>query len=226
VPKGFIGQVIGPLITVLILFGVYLARETLVNDFVVPTVKKSLEDGKFLRDQIADGKFVVVDENEFAENHPIEPKYIKELKDGKYSKLRESIESMVQENIQPIKDRAQKLEDQMSRVEAIHKAESEGYIEVHLYESKQDADQDVLVLDAEDPVIGHWLTNGHYYQLRPLRGDGEEQCVKLRLDKGILDKKAHGRLYETQFHRLFTGSTSRGLGNASIELKKLEDCKE
>ena len=220
------GQIIIAIIIAIIIpviFGVsYLFRVTLVNQFVVPTVKETLKNEKFLRDEIAEGKFVVVDQNEFAKNHVIQHDYIEELADGKYSKLVENIEK---EKILPIEKRAKELENRIGDIEAIHKAESEGSIKVHLYESKQDADQDLLVLDPENSAIGHWLKNGHFYQLNPLSGDGKKECVKLRLDKGILDKRADGRLYDTQFHELFSGSTSRGLGNASIELKS-EVCKK
>ena len=224
------GQIIIAIIIAAIFTGAYLIRVTLVNQFVVPTVKETLEKEKFLREQIQLGKFIVVNEDEFAKNHPIDPKYVNELEQGKYSKLVENIESIVEEKIQPIEDRAKKLESRIDDVEAIHKAESEDSIKVKLYISTNDVDKDFLVLNGKNPAIAHWLKNGSYYQLKALSVDST-QCVKLRLDTGMPDEagdknttKAIGRLSREQFDGLFEGSNSRGMGAASVQLEKLESC--
>ena len=98
IPESIVGTVIGTVIASLLVTGVgsfaYFAREMLVNRYIVPMVKKEFEKDRLLRDEITHGKFLVVSEEEFATNYPINSETMKQLKDGGFQKHSESIQKI------------------------------------------------------------------------------------------------------------------------------------
>lgn len=225
-PSILVTSILGT-IAVIIFFFLDAVEYYTTDFFILPRVKERLKDEGFLREEIAEGKFIVVDSIEFAKNNPINDEYIKKLGEGVY--LEKGDPSRVPSSVTSLKEEVEELSNKVSTVQEIQGAQIKGHIQVDVFSSKDNNDENILALNLENSAISSLLRNGSYYEIKPERG--KKICVKVRLDRGMRlygnkTKKPVGRMGTQKFDKLFKGSSGKNLGKASIYLQERPSCDE
>ena len=179
-------------------FYISLGNETLVNQFITPTVVS------------------VVKEKIGKDGSPPEADVKEQI-----SKLKKKV-SAIEAQVNGTRTQVNSMETQVNGIKAILEPETESSIDVKLFWSERNEDKDLLVLNVENPKIDRLLQNGCFYTLT-----AQNQIslrLKSRLDRGMLDESdkkttdSLGRIHNDQVGQLFKDSKWRGSGRAKVQL--------
>ncbi len=217
----------------------FLSWDVAVDKFLYPRIKNELISEKYLREEFREGKFIVIEkEKSFSDNHRLSADTARELINGvlvteaeassrnldilnRVSKINSEIDLLEKKKFAEFAILESRVTTLSSELDIL-KAKELGTIEITVYHSDNDSEEDTIILNKRNNTISNLIENNEYYIVRSLNGN--ELKLKTRIQDLNVDGQevstAIARLYVEDYHKLFESEKALGIGKARITLEQ------
>ncbi len=213
----------------------FFGWDVAIDKFLVPHIRDTLIAEQYLRKEIQQGRFAVVDEDAFNTNFPLNPDHLRALDKQQFitplqlsepinriqteiKRIRRVYDTEQQNEIQLLENTIARLQQRVSVLEA----QAQGEFKLAVYHSDKKSEQGVIVLNKRNKTISELIENNERYALKS--STGNRKWFKVRIQElNIDDEKSItpiARLYVEDYHELFDSERNSGIGQANILLPK------
>ena len=162
------GALWGAALVVVLGFAAFLFQDVLIRKFIVNEVVRQLvEEKRVLPSEIMEGRFISTDEETSGSPHTLKASLLRNINDTHFE-IVESLENSSRDNseaILRIQTQVRNLENLASELDTLENVRARGSFQVKLFTSELAADRGRLVLNADNRLISHLLTNGQEYEI-------------------------------------------------------------
>ena len=179
----------------------FALKDAAIGRFVVPAVAEYLGERGYFREEVKEGSFVATSEIAFADNELIDAGRLRQLDRGEFA-----IADSVNRRLRSIEVALTELLQSKAILEA---AVIDEAVEITLFISDRQSEEGLLILNRRNPAIARLILNQADYCLSGRASGSRVSSFTVLLEdvhaSGFDDMAPIGRLYRTDYHRMFPG---------------------